>query len=201
MSTILAYTTPALGHLFPMTPLLLELRSRGHDVHVWTLGSQLERMRGLGLEASAIDERIGRITHTDYTGKNAKQSLALSVGIFAERAALDGPDLRAAIGAVRPDVLVVDINAWGALNAAEASGLPFVTFSPYTPALNSPGTPPFGPGLPPLSGPWAGSATGSSGRWSWAWRSASCGPPSTSFVPAWGWSPSATPTTSSAGRR
>lgn len=152
MATILAYTTPALGHLFPMTPLLLELRSRGHDVHVRTLGSQLERMQGLGLEASAIDERIGRVAHIDYTGKSAKAALALAVGIFAERAALDGPDLRTAIAAVRPDLLVVDINAWGALNVAEASGLPFVTFSPYTPPLSSPGTPPFGPGLAPLPG-------------------------------------------------
>ena len=31
MPTVLAYTTQALGHLFPLTPLLLELRDRGHD--------------------------------------------------------------------------------------------------------------------------------------------------------------------------
>ncbi|MET0788082.1 MAG: nucleotide disphospho-sugar-binding domain-containing protein, partial [Cellulomonas sp.] len=52
----------------------------------------------------------------------------------------------------QPDVLVVDINSWGALVAAEASGLPYVTFSPYTPPLRSAGTPPFGPGFKPMPG-------------------------------------------------
>ena len=46
----------------------------------------------------------------------------------------------------------MDINSWGALVAAEASGLPFVTFSPYTPPIRSAGTPPFGPGFKPLPG-------------------------------------------------
>ena len=84
---------------------------------------------------------------------------------FVARGQYDGPDLEQAVAEVRPDVLVVDINAWGALVAAEASGLPFVTFSPYTPPLRSAGTPPFGPGFKPLAGaPRAGSATTCCGR-------------------------------------
>lgn len=31
MSTFLAYTSPAAGHLFPLVPGLLELQRRGHD--------------------------------------------------------------------------------------------------------------------------------------------------------------------------
>ncbi len=61
---------------------------------------------------------------------------------FSERASLDGPDLAAEIDTIRPELLIVDINAWGALCVAEASGIPAVTFSPYTPALRSPGLPP-----------------------------------------------------------
>jgi len=152
MAKILAYTSPALGHLFPMTPLLLELRSRGHDVHVRTLGSQVDQARSLGLAASAIDERIADVIHPDWEASNPKQALKVAVRTFGERAAYDGPDLRAAIASVRPDLLVVDINSWGALNAAEASGLPWVNFSPFTPPLDSRGTPPFGPGLKPLPG-------------------------------------------------
>lgn len=152
MATILAYTSPALGHLFPMTPLLLELRSRGHDVHARTLGSQVDLVRSLGIEASAIDDRISGVIHADWEASNPKQALQVAVRAFGERAAFDGPDLRDAIASVRPDLLVVDINSWGALNAAEASGLPWVTFSPFTPPLDSPGTPPFGPGLKPLPG-------------------------------------------------
>jgi MGT family glycosyltransferase len=152
MARILAYTSPALGHLFPMTPLLLELRSRGHDVHVRTMDSQIELIRSMGIEASAIDERISAVIHPDWEASNPKEALQVAVRTFGERAAYDGPDLRNAIASVRPDLLVVDINSWGALNVAEASGLPWVTFSPFTPPLDSPGTPPFGPGLKPLPG-------------------------------------------------
>ncbi len=152
MSTVLAYTSPALGHLFPMTPLLLELRSRGHRVHVRTLAGQVDRMTSLGLEASAMDARIEAIEHTDYQAGNARAALAGAVATFVARGEYDGPDLDRAIAELRPDVLIVDINSWGALVAAEASGLPFVTFSPYTPAIRSEGTPPFGPGFKPLPG-------------------------------------------------
>ena len=152
MATILAYTSPALGHLFPMTPLLLELRGRGHRVHVRTIGDQVDLMTSLGLEASAIDDRIGSIIHPDWEAGNPREALLVAVRTFAERGRYDGPDLDAAITTVRPDLLVVDINSWGALNVAEASGLPRVVFSPFTPPLRSRGVPPFGPGLKPLPG-------------------------------------------------
>ena len=152
MATILAYTSPALGHLFPMTPLLLELRDRGHRVHVRTMGDQVDLMTSLGLEASAIDERIASVIHPDWEASNPREALLVAVRTFAERGRYDGPDLEAASAAVRPDLLVVDINSWGALSVAEASGLPRVTFSPFTPPLKSRGVPPFGPGLKPLPG-------------------------------------------------
>jgi MGT family glycosyltransferase len=152
MSTILAYTSPALGHLFPMTPLLLELRARGHRVHVRTLAGQVDRMESLGLEASAMDARVEEIENTDWQAGNARAALAGAVATFVARGEFDGADLEKAVAEIRPDVLVVDINSWGALVSAEASGLPFVTFSPYTPPIRSEGTPPFGPGFKPLPG-------------------------------------------------
>ena len=152
MSRILAYTSPALGHLFPMTPLLLELRSRGHHVHVRTLSDQVERMEALGLGASAADPRIEAIENVDWKAGNARAALASVVATFVARGEYDAPDLEQAIAEQRPDLLIVDINAWGAQVAAEASGLPYVTFSPYTPPIRSVGTPPFGPGFKPLPG-------------------------------------------------
>ena len=56
------------------------------------------------------------------------------------------------IARVQPDALLVDVNCWGALSAAEAGGIPWACFSPYTPPLRSPGVPPFGLGLRPMSG-------------------------------------------------
>ena len=77
---------------------------------------------------------------------------ARSSSTFVARGKYDAPDLEQAIAEVQPDLLVVDINAWGATVAAQASGLPYVTFSPYTPPIRSEGTPPFGPGFKPLPG-------------------------------------------------
>ena len=48
MSRILAYTTPARGHLYPLTSILLELQTRGHDIRVRTLASAVAAMRDLG---------------------------------------------------------------------------------------------------------------------------------------------------------
>ena len=152
MTRILAYTSPALGHLFPMTPLLLELRSRGHHVHVRTLAGQVERMQSLGLDASATDPRIEAIENVDWRSGNARAALASVVSTFVARGEYDAPDLEQAIADQQPDLLIVDINAWGASVAAEASGLPYVVFSPYTPPIRSVGTPPFGPGFKPLPG-------------------------------------------------
>ena len=153
MSTILAYTSPAIGHLFPMVPLLLELKDRGHEVHVRTLAGHVPMLSAAGLNAQSIDPRVPALGHSDYREKSTTKSLASSVATFTARARFDAPDLRNAVAEIRPDLLLVDINAWGARIVAEDSGLPWATFSPYTPPLQSRGTPPFGPGLAPMSGP------------------------------------------------
>lgn len=153
MTTVLAYTSPALGHLFPMMPLLLELKRRGHDVHVRTLASQVEQLRSLGLSAEPIDERAAAVQHPDWEAANPRAALAVAVRTFCDRARFDGPDLEQAIAQVQPDAVVCDLNAWGASLAAESWGGPWAFFSPYTPPIASRGTPPFGPGLTPLAGP------------------------------------------------
>lgn len=153
MSTILAYTSPAIGHLFPMTPILLELQRRGHEVHLRTLPEQLDLMRGLGFHAEAIDPGIRALPADDYGAKNPKEALDRAAALFCARGDVDGPDLERAIREVDPDLVLVDTNAWGASDAAEAWGGPWAIFSPFTPAVSSKGTPPFGPGLLPMRGP------------------------------------------------
>jgi len=70
-----------------------------------------------------------------------------------DRAEYDGPDLREAIADERPDALLVDINSWGGLAAAEAWGGPWAAFCPFPMFLRSRDVPPFGPGLAPARGP------------------------------------------------
>jgi MGT family glycosyltransferase len=152
MSRILAYTSPAIGHLFPMTPVLLELATRGHRVHVRTVGDQVDMLRSLGLEADRIDARVPAIVQSDMNARSTVDALRRAVRTFTERAVFDGGDLQRALTETAADVAVVDVNAWGARMAAEAWGGPWVTFCPYTPPLRSRGTPPFGPGLAPRTG-------------------------------------------------
>src|SRR5436190_1991381 len=131
MSRILAYTSPARGHLYPLTPILTELRSRGHEVSLRTLSSQVELMRGLGLDAAPIDPAIEAIEHDDWRARGQQAALRRSVGVFCSRAAHDAPDLQRAIDEERLDACLVDIQSWGALAAAEAWGGPWASFCPY----------------------------------------------------------------------
>ena len=153
MARILAYTTPSRGHLFPLTPVLDELHRRGHSISVRTLRSQIPLMHSRGFAAAPISEKIEAIELDDWTAKSPRQALAAAVRGFCARAEFDAADLSDAIAEERPDAVMVDINAWGAMAAAERWGGPWASFCPYPLALRSPQVPPFGPGLSPAHGP------------------------------------------------
>ncbi len=153
MSRILAYTSPAKGHLFPASAILFEVLERGHDVHLRTLASEVEVLRAQGLSAEPLAPAVEAIAMNDWQERSPQKALAASVSTFATRAPFDAADLAAAIEEESPDLLIVDINAWGAMAVAETSGLPWAAFCPYPMPLPSTDAPPFGPGLPPASGP------------------------------------------------
>jgi UDP:flavonoid glycosyltransferase YjiC (YdhE family) len=138
--------------LLPISALLSELARRGHTVHVRTLSSGVETGQSLGFTADAIDPRIEEIEHDDWKASNARAALALGVAVFGRRAVHEVADLADATAHVGPDAMLVDVNCWGALSAAEAGDIPWACFSPYTPPLQAPGVPPFGLGLRPLPG-------------------------------------------------
>ena len=152
MARVLAYTSPARGHLFPLTPVLDELRNRGHDIALRTLGSQVELMRGRGFDAAPIDRAIEAVGHDDYEARTQLGALKRSMHVFGRRAELDAEDLRRAIDDTRPDALLVDVNSWGALAVAEAWGGDWASWCPYPLPLPSRDAPPFGPGVAPARG-------------------------------------------------
>jgi MGT family glycosyltransferase len=153
MARILAYTSPARSHLFPLTPILDELHRRGHEIVLRTLASQVALMQGRGFDAGPIDARIEAIEHDDWQARNPLQSVRQNARVFCARAEHDAPDLSQAIADTDPDALVVDINSWGGLMAAEAWGGRWSVFCPYPLALRSDDAPPFGPGFAPARGP------------------------------------------------
>jgi MGT family glycosyltransferase len=152
MAVILAYGSPALGHLLPLGALLRELVRRGHDVHLRTMSAEVARMRQVGLHTEPVDPRIEAIVGQDWTASSALGVLKMSIDVLCRRAVLEVDDLGAATESIRPDALIIDANCWGAISFAEAAGIPWAVFSPFSPYLRARGVPPFGPGLRPLRG-------------------------------------------------
>lgn len=152
MAVILAYGSPALGHLLPVGALLRELVRRGHEVHLRTMSDGVPTMRAVGVHAEPVDRGIEAVVGQDWRARNALGVLKISIDTLCRRAVLEVDDLRRAVDASRPDAIIVDANCWGAMSAADAGDIPWLVFSPFTPYLRSRGVPPFGPGMRPLPG-------------------------------------------------
>lgn len=150
---VLAYTSPARGHLYPVVPILDELASRGHTIALRTLASQVPLMEQRGFAAAAISPKIEAIEHDDYLARTPQRKIRRAVAVFASRAEHEVEDLRAAIEAERPDALLVDAMTWGATAAADAWAGPWAQWFPYPLPLPSRDVPPFGPGFKPAAGP------------------------------------------------
>ena len=149
MARYLVYTAPARGHLYPIVPTMEELRDRGHRVAVRTLAAEIENLTGLGLSAAPVDPAIESIELDDWRARTASGAARRMMESFAERAEHAVEDLQRAVAEERPDALFVDANSFGAVFAAEASGLPWAIYSITMPQIPSPDAPPFGPGLSP----------------------------------------------------
>jgi MGT family glycosyltransferase len=153
MARLLAYHSPAPGQVYPTVAMLLELRRRGHEVHVRTSASEVERLGALGLHTAPVDPRIEEIEIDDWRGRSQLDSLRRLARAFAARARVELPDLRQAIEQIGPDALIVDNGCEGAMYVAEASGLPWAMYCPYPPPFRSLDAPPHGFGFVPARGP------------------------------------------------
>jgi len=128
---VLAYTSPARGHLNPMMGPLLELRRRGAEVHVRTLAAGVESVREAGLECEPIDPAIETVTMDDHRFRTRKGAGERAFSVWRERAPLDAADFAAVLAAVGPDVALVDTTAFGAKAVAEREGLTWAESRPY----------------------------------------------------------------------
>ncbi len=149
---VLAYTSPARGHLTPMMGPLLELRRRGAEVHVRTLAAGVENARAAGVEAEPIAPAIEAVAQDDHEARIQLTSGARSFRTLRRRARHEVPDFEAALAAVRPDVVLVDSTTFGAKAVAEREGLRFGVSQPsFIEEAAADGTP-FGLGMRPLGG-------------------------------------------------
>ena len=149
---VLAYTSPARGHLAPMMGPLLELKRRGAEVHVRTLVSGVENVRAAGIEAEPIAAAIEAVAHDDHEARVQLTSGARSFRTLRRRAKHEVPDFEAALAAVRPDLVLVDSTTFGAKAVAERNGLRWAVSQPsFIEGAAADGTP-FGLGLRPMGG-------------------------------------------------
>jgi len=136
-----------------MVPVLEELRRRGHEIEMRTLAAEEETMRGLGFGVESIAPEIEALAMDDWRAWSRSGALARVLRVLQARAPHEARDLQGAIAAVRPDALVVDILAWGALAAAERWNGPWACTCPFPLPIATRSGPPAGPGLPPARGP------------------------------------------------
>jgi MGT family glycosyltransferase len=153
MPRILAYSSPATGHVFPLIPGLLALRARGHDVRLLSPVGHVEQLRAAGLDAEALDPRIAAVEVSDYEADEGGERLHKGLHDLLARGGYERADLERAIASFEPDVLIVDTNAYGGAIAAEASGLPWALSCPSLIPFPGKGIPPYGLGLAPMRGP------------------------------------------------
>ncbi len=150
---VLAYTSPARGHLNPMMGPLLELRRRGAEVHVRTLSPAVESVRTAGLKAAPISPAVEAIEHDDHEASTHMASGARAYATFKARAPHEVPDFEAALEAVGPDLALVDCTTYGAKAVAERSGIPWAESQPFLLQESGAGLPPAGLGMRPLGPP------------------------------------------------
>ena len=125
MARLLAYTSPARGHLYPTVDTLRELHRRGHEIHVRTLSSEVPALRALGFEAQGLDPAIENTPLDTWRASTPQEGLALALATFGRRADIEIQDMRQAMEAVDPDAAIIDITTVGAAAVAEREGLPW----------------------------------------------------------------------------
>jgi MGT family glycosyltransferase len=152
MARLLAYTSPTPGHVYPPVGMLLELRRRGHEVHVRTQAADVERLGALGLEVATIDHRLEEIEFDDWRARTQMGAMKRILELYEQYAELEIPDVRRAIAEVRPDTVIMDVQCEGGGYVAAASGLPWAQYCPYPPPFPSRDAPPHGMGFRPARG-------------------------------------------------
>lgn len=105
-----------------------------------TLPALVPQLRAAGIDAAPVT--------ADVLGA----PVTVQTDLIA-RGRYDGPDLDAAIADVRPDAVLIDVNAYGAQIYAERSGLPRATVLPSVVPVPGRGIPAYGIGMKPMRGP------------------------------------------------
>ncbi len=149
MRSVLIYTSPARGHLYPMMDIAIELKNQGYKVIIQTLENEKGHVENEGIKHLSISPAIEALTLDDYKEANPISQFKTAFKCWLSRAPYEIKDLQKSTSVYDPDLLIADVNTWGAGAFTESLGRPWVMFMPYCLPISSPDTPAFGPGFPP----------------------------------------------------
>ena len=149
------------GNVPPQLGIARRLVARGHTVRVLADPVLEPEVRAAGCDfASYVEAPVQNMRDResdrvkDWMVKNPIRQLARTTGeLMFGPAAAYARDVLAEIDRFRPDALALDYLVFGALVAAEKSGLPTATLMHTTYSMPTAGVPPFGLGLRPARGP------------------------------------------------
>ncbi|HET9199279.1 MAG TPA: nucleotide disphospho-sugar-binding domain-containing protein [Solirubrobacterales bacterium] len=111
--------------------MLEELLRRGHEVVLRTLTREVEAMRSLGFDAAPISSEIEGLAMDDWRARTATGAQLRAMRRIRARAHQGYRDLSRAVAATRPDALIVDVLAAGALSAAMSQERPWCCYRPF----------------------------------------------------------------------
>lgn len=157
MSEFLMTTWAGAGNTPPMMSVASALVARGHSVRV--LADEVLRPEVEATGAKFVPWRRApqRIAHglegdfiRDWSSPDPAENFARLRDLLAVGpSALHAADVGEEIARSRPDALLVEMFLFGALVAAEATGVPAIVLNPTINVVPSEGVPPFGFGLAP----------------------------------------------------
>jgi UDP:flavonoid glycosyltransferase YjiC (YdhE family) len=149
---------PIAGHVAPVTGLVAELLSRGHEVRVYTGSRYCDRFGSLGAEAvpwSAAPDFDEHDLAAAGTGPLGPLRLMAKVKeVFLQSGSGQVRDLSAALDRGPADLLVSDVLSVGAGLLAELRDLPWAGLNLLALAVPSRELPPPGLPLSPAGGQW-----------------------------------------------
>lgn len=96
-----------------------------------TLASEIELMRSRGFDAAPISQEVEALPMEDWRARTATGAQRRAIRTIRARAPRDSRDLLQTVESTRPDALIVDVLAAGALNAAASSGRPWSCYRPF----------------------------------------------------------------------
>ena len=161
MSSYLICAWDGGGAVFPTLSVARALTERGHDVRV--LGDPVLRaeIEATGAQATSWRRTPHRTERTPETDLFKDWEARTPMGGFSRirdrlmfgRAADVARDVLDELERRPADVIVTEVMLAGALVAGEAAGVPVALITTTVDVMPAPGRPPFGPGLPPATGP------------------------------------------------